>query len=76
MTAKAAMVASTICSGAPRSLRRLPDHHGGQDEQQSRLDQRGDAFDLAVTVMVFLVGGFTGNADGEIRHQRRGEIDQ
>ena len=34
----------------------FPDHHARQDEQQRGLGERGDAFDLAVTVVVFLVG--------------------
>ena len=61
---------------AQQPLGRLPDHDAGQHEQQRRLGQRRHAFDLAVAVMVLLVGGLAGDAHGEIGHHRGAEIDE
>ena len=61
---------------AEQPLCRLPDHHAGQHEQQRRLGQRRDALDLAVAVVMLLVGGLAGDAHGEIGHHRGAEIDQ
>jgi hypothetical protein len=62
-----------LAVAAPEPLRRLPDHHPRQNEQQRRFGQRRHALDLAVAVMVLLVGGLAGDADGEIGHQRGAE---
>jgi hypothetical protein len=52
------------------------DDDAGEHEQQCRLDQRGNALDLAVTIVMFLVGWLAGNAHGAVGHHRRREIDQ
>ena len=49
-------------------MRRLPDHHAGQHEQQRGLGERGHALDLAMAVMMLVVGRLAGNAHGEIGH--------
>ncbi len=59
-----------------QALDRFPDHHAREQEQQRGFRQRRDALDLAVTVMVFLVGRLAGNAHGDIGHHRGAEIDQ
>ncbi len=61
---------------APQPLHGLPDHRNRKHEQQRRLRKRGDALHFAVTVLVFGVGWLAGNADGEIGHHRRREIEQ
>ena len=61
---------------AEQPMSGLPDHDAREDEQQRGLGQRHDALDLAVAVMVLLVRGLAGDADREIGHQRRAEIDQ
>ena len=57
-----------VAVAAEQPVRRLPDHHAGQHEQQRGLGERGDALDLAVAVVVLLVGRLAGNAHGEIGH--------
>ena len=59
-----------------QALDRFPDHHAREQEQQRRFRQRRNALDLAVAVMVFLVGRLAGNAHGGIGHHRGAEIDQ
>ena len=61
---------------AEQALQRLPDHDAGEQEQQRSLGQRRHAFDLAVAVVVLLVGGLAGNAHREIGHHRRDQIEQ
>ena len=61
---------------AEQALRGLPDHEAGQDEQQPGLDQRGDALDLAVAVMMLLVGRLAGDAHREPGHHGRGEVER
>jgi hypothetical protein len=61
---------------AEQPLAGLPDHDAAQQEQQCRLCERRHALDLAVAVMMLLVGRLAGDADREIGHQRRTEIDQ
>ena len=51
----------TMAVSADQSLGRLPDHNAREHEQQPGLHQRRHAFDLAVPVMVLLVGGLAGN---------------
>ena len=77
MTTKAAAVASTACTCAPLSRsHRFENHDAGEQEQQRRLGERGDAFDLAVAVLMLGVGRLAGNAHGEIGEQRRREVQQ
>jgi len=45
---------------ADQPLHRFPDHHRGEQEQQRRLGQRGDALDLAVAVLMLGVGRLAG----------------
>ena len=59
-----------------QALDRFPDHHAGEQEQQRGFRQRRNAFDLAVAVVVFLVGRLAGNAHRDIGHHRGAEIDQ
>ena len=59
-----------------QSLDRLPDHHAREQEQQRRFGERRDAFDLAVAVMVLVVGRLAGNAHRAIGHHRGAEVDQ
>ena len=61
---------------AEKTLQRFPDHDAREQEQKRCLGERGDAFDLAVAVMVLLVGGLAGHAHREIGHHRCGEVDQ
>ena len=61
---------------AEQPLQRLPDHDAGQHEQQRGLGERRDALDLAVTVVMFLVGRLAGNAHREIGHHGGDEIEQ
>ena len=65
-----------VAVAAEQPLCRLPDHHAGQHEQQRGLGERGDAFDLAVAVVVLLVGRLAGDAHREIGHHGRDEVDQ
>ena len=65
-----------VAVAAEQPLRRLPDHHARQHEQQRGLRQRRHALDLAVAVVVLLVGRLAGDAHGEIGHHRGAEIDQ
>ncbi len=75
--AKAAMVASTgVAVAGEQAVPRLPQNDGGEEEQERGLDQRRHALDLAMTVMVLLVGRLVGNADGKIGHGGRREIEQ
>ena len=46
---------------ADQPLRRLPDHDGREQEQQRRFGERGDALDLAVAVLMLLVGRLAGH---------------
>ena len=61
---------------AEQPLGRLPDHHPRQQEQQSCFGQRRHAFNLAVAVVMLLVGGLAGDAHRKIGHHRGAEIDQ
>ena len=56
--------------------RRLPDDDGREQKQQRRLGKRGDALDLAVTVLVLLVGRLAGEPHCEIGQHRRRKVDQ
>ena len=77
ITAKAASVASTAWpSRADQALRRLEDHEGREDEQQSGLDQRRDALDLAVAVVMLLVGRLSGDAHRVPGHHGRDEVER
>ena len=57
-------------------LDRLHGDAAGQQKQQGGLGQRGDAFDLAVPVVMLGVGRPVGNAHGEPGHERRAQVDQ
>ena len=61
---------------ADQPPRRLPDHDDREQEQQRRFGKRGDALDLAVAVLVFLVGRLAGEPHREIGQDRRREVDQ
>jgi len=63
-----------LCADQPP--RRFPDHDDREQEQQSRFGKRGDALDLAVTVLVLLVGRLAGEPHREIGQHRRREVDQ
>ncbi len=65
-----------VMRAAEQAVAGLPDHDAGEQEQQRRLRQRGDALDLAVAVVVLLVGRLAGHAHREIGHDGRGEIEQ
>ena len=65
-----------MTAAAEQPVPRLPDHDAGEQEQQRGLRQRGDALDLAVAVVVLLVGGLAGDAHGEIGHHGGGEVEQ
>ncbi len=65
-----------MMSAAEQAVSRFPDHDTGEQEQERRLRQRGDALDLAVAVVVLLVGRLAGHAHREIGHDRRDEIEQ
>jgi len=62
--------------GAREPFDRLPKHHAGENEQQRRLDERGNTLDLAMPVMVFGIGRFARNPHREIGHHGGGEVDQ
>ena len=77
MTAKAATVASTACVRAPMSRCTASKITTADEQEQQRgFGKRGDAFDLAVAVLMFGVGRLAGNAHGEIGQHRRREVDQ
>ena len=59
-----------------KALGRFPDHHARQQKQQGGFSQRRDRFDFAVSVVMFFVGRFAGNANGDVGHDRGAEIDQ
>ena len=61
---------------AKESLDRFVNHNAREEEEKRRFRERRDAFELAMSVVVFVVGGLTGDADREVRHHRGGEIDQ
>src|SRR5262249_56179127 len=43
--------------GAREPFDRLPNHHAGENEQQRRLNKRGNALDLTMAVMMLSIGG-------------------
>ena len=59
-----------------QALDRFPDHYAGEQEQQRRFGERRDRFDFAVAVVMFLVGWLSGDAHGDIGHDRGAEVDQ
>ena len=61
---------------ADEPLRSFPDHDGGEQEQERRFGQRGNALDLAVPVLMLPVGGFSGKPDREIGQHRCGQVDK
>ena len=65
-----------VMRAAEQAVPGLPDHDAGQEEQQRRFRQRGDALDLAVAVVMLLVGRLAGHAHREIGHDGGGEIEQ
>ena len=65
-----------VVRAAEQPVRGLPDHDAGEQEQQRGLGQRGNALDLAVAVVVLLVGGLAGNAHREIGHHGRDKVEQ
>ena len=77
ITPNAATVASTRVAGlAQEAFAGFPHHHSRQQEKEGGLGECRDAFHLAVAVMMFVVGRPVGDADGEIGHHRRGDVDQ
>ncbi len=54
----------------------LPDHHTGQYEQEPGLGQCGYALDLAMAVVMLLIGRLAGDAHGKVGHHRGAKIDQ
>jgi hypothetical protein len=61
---------------ADQPPRRFEHHNRGQQEQQRSLGKGSDAFDFAVAVLMFGIGGFAGNAHREIGQDRGGEVEQ
>ena len=61
---------------AEQPLRCLEDHDSGEHEQESGFDERGDAFHLAMPVLMLGVCRLAGDADGEIGEHGRGEVDE
>jgi len=62
--------------GAHEPFDRLPAHHAGENEQQCRLHQRGNALDLAMAIVVLGVGRLARNPHREIGHHGGAEVDQ
>ena len=56
--------------------RRLDEHADREHQQKAGFGERGDRLDLAVTVMVLLVGGLVGPANGEIGERRDAGVEQ
>ena len=61
---------------AHESLRCLPNHDAGKNEQQCSLGERGDALDFAVAVMVLGVGWLARTSHGKIGHYGSAEVDE
>src|SRR6266851_3175180 len=61
---------------AEQTLTRRPRYDAGKHKQKRRFGERRYVLDLAVAVMVLLVGRLVGDSHREIGHQRGGEIDQ
>ena len=61
---------------ADQPLRRLVQHDGGEQKQQCGLGERGDAFHLAVAVLVLGVGRLAGDAHRDIGQHRCRQIEQ
>ena len=61
---------------AEQPLRCLENHDSAEHEQESGFDERGDAFHLAMPVLMFGVCRLAGDADGEIGEHGRGEVDE
>ena len=61
---------------AGEPLRRLDEHAGREHQQQAGFGECCDRLDLAMAVMMLLVGGLAGPANGEISERRGAGIEQ
>ena len=58
-----------------QTQRRLVNNPGAGQQQQSGLDEGGEIFDLAMTVLMVGVGRLVGDADREKSQQRRNQVE-